>query len=137
MVILLDFHISYKIATIIFGATWGLGWKKIWNYTTLLFYLPYETKFFSWFHPIGQNIWDVLKKSTYHASIVHGFFTLENRLRHFLTAIFGHLTSLMKKSIAFLWSVQSYLQSEMFLSNSVDVMKYLHPAGSWELFQIL
>ena len=28
-------------------------------------------------------------------------------------------------SKAFLWSVQSYLQSEMFLSNSVDVMKYL------------
>ena len=32
----------------------------------------------------------------------------------FLTAIFGHLTSLRKKSNPFLWSVQSYLQSEMF-----------------------
>ena len=31
----------------------------------------------------------------------------------------------MKKSNAFLWSVQSYRQSEMFLSNSVDVMKNL------------
>ena len=47
------------------------------------------------------------------------------RFWHFLTAIFGHLTSLMKKSKTFLWSVQSYLQSEMFLSNSVDMMKYL------------
>ena len=43
----------------------------------------------------------------------------------FLTAIFGHLTRLMKKSLPFLWSVQSYLQSEMFLSNSVDMMKNL------------
>ena len=51
--------------------------------------------------------------------------TLKIRFWHFLTAIFGHLTSLMKKSNAFLWSVQSYLQSEMFLSNSVDVMKNL------------
>ena len=53
--------------------------------------------------------------------------TLKVRFWHFLTAIFGHLTSLMKKSNAFLWSVRSYLQlqSEMFLSNSVDVMKNL------------
>ena len=42
-----------------------------------------------------------------------------------MTAIFGHLTSLMKKSNPFLQSVQSYLQSEMFLSNSVDMMKNL------------
>ena len=42
-----------------------------------------------------------------------------------MTAIFGHLTRLRKKSLPFLWSVQSYLQSEMFLSNSVDVMKNL------------
>ena len=42
----------------------------------------------------------------------------------FLTAIFGHLTSLRKKWKSFL-SVQSYLQSEMFLSNSVDMMKNL------------
>ena len=51
--------------------------------------------------------------------------TLKIRFWHFLTAIFGHLTSLMKKSNSFLWSVQLYLQSEMFLSNSVDVMKNL------------
>ena len=51
--------------------------------------------------------------------------TLKIRFWHFLTAIFGHLTSLMNKSNAFLWSVQSYLQSEMFLSNSVVLMKYL------------
>ena len=51
--------------------------------------------------------------------------TLKIRFWHFLTAIFGHLTSLMKKSNPFLWSVQSYLQSEMFLSNSVDMMKNL------------
>ena len=43
----------------------------------------------------------------------------------FLTAIFGHLTSLRKKLNPFLQSVQSYLQSEMFLSNSVDTMKNL------------
>ena len=43
----------------------------------------------------------------------------------FLTAIFGHLTSLRKKSNPFLQSVQSYLQSERFLSNSVDMMKNL------------
>ena len=42
-----------------------------------------------------------------------------------MTAIFGHLTRLMKKSLPFLWSVQSLLQSEMFLSNSVDMMKNL------------
>ena len=52
--------------------------------------------------------------------------TLKIRFWHFLTAIFGHLASLMKKSHPFLWSVQSYLQSEMFLSNSVDMMKNLH-----------
>ena len=40
--------------------------------------------------------------------------TLKIRFWHFMTAIFGHLTSLMKKSNPFLWSVQSYLQSEMF-----------------------
>ena len=40
--------------------------------------------------------------------------TLKIRFWHFLTAIFGHLTSLMKKSNPFLWSLQSYLQSEMF-----------------------
>ena len=51
--------------------------------------------------------------------------TLKIRFWHFLTAIFGHLRSLVKKSKAFLWSVQSYLQSEMFLSNSVDMMKNL------------
>ena len=44
-------------------------------------------------------------------------------------AIFGHLTSLMKKSNPFFWSVQSYLQSEMFLSNSVDIMKNLPRGG--------
>ena len=51
--------------------------------------------------------------------------TLKIRFWHFLMAIFGHLTSLMKKSNPFLWSVKSYLQSEMFLSNSVDMMKNL------------
>ena len=51
--------------------------------------------------------------------------TLKIKFWHFLTAILGHLTRLMKKSNAFLWSVQSYLQSEMFVSNSVDVMKNL------------
>ena len=55
----------------------------------------------------------------------HWKLTLKIRFWHFLTAIFGHLTSLMKKSNPFLWSVQSYLQSEMFLSNSVDMMKNL------------
>ena len=54
--------------------------------------------------------------------------TLKIRFWHFLMAIFGHLTSLMKKSNPVLWSVQSYLQSEMFLSNSVDMMKNL-PGG--------
>ena len=49
--------------------------------------------------------------------------TLKIRFWHFLTAIFGHLTSLRKKSNPFLRSVQSYLQSEMVLSNSVDMMK--------------
>ena len=44
--------------------------------------------------------------------------TLKIRFWHFLTAIFGHLTSFMKKSIPFFWLVQSWLQSEMFLSNS-------------------
>ena len=43
----------------------------------------------------------------------------------FLTAFFGHLTSVMKNPMPFLWSVQSWLQSEMFLSNSVDMMKNL------------
>ena len=55
----------------------------------------------------------------------HWKLTLKIRFWHFLTAIFGHLTSLMKKSIPYSWSVQSWLQSEMFLSNSVDPMKYL------------
>ena len=55
----------------------------------------------------------------------------EIRFWHFLTAIFGHLTRLMKKSNPFLRSVQLYLQSEMFLSNSVDMMKNLHQAGSF------
>ena len=32
----------------------------------------------------------------------------------FLTAIFGHLASLIKKPMSFLWSVQSWLESEMF-----------------------
>ena len=31
----------------------------------------------------------------------------------------------MKKSMAFLWSVQLWFQSEMFLSNSIDMMKNL------------
>ena len=34
----------------------------------------------------------------------------------------------MKKSLPFLWSVQYWLQSEMFLSNSVDMMKNLQRA---------
>ena len=54
--------------------------------------------------------------------------TLKIRFWHFLTSIFGHLTSLMKKSMPFLWSVQLWLQSEMFLSNSIDLMKKL-PKG--------
>ena len=41
----------------------------------------------------------------------------------FLTAIFGHLTKLIKKSLPFLWSGQSWLQSEMFLSNSEKLKK--------------
>ena len=57
----------------------------------------------------------------------HWKLTLKIRFWHFLTAIFGHLTSLMKKSNPFLWSVQSYLQSEMFLSKSIDMMKNLPP----------
>ena len=36
-----------------------------------------------------------------------------------------HLSRLMKKSLPFLWWVQSWLKSEMFLSNSVDMMKNL------------
>ena len=55
----------------------------------------------------------------------HWKLALKIRFWHFLTAIFGHLTSLMKKSNPFLWSVQSYVQSEMFLSNSIDMMKNL------------
>ena len=51
--------------------------------------------------------------------------TLKIRFWRFLTAIFGHLRSLRKKSMPFLWSVQTWLQSEMFLSNSVDMMKNL------------
>ena len=51
--------------------------------------------------------------------------TLKIRFWHFLKAIFCHWISLMKKSNPFLWSVQSYLQSEMFLSNSIDMMKNL------------
>ena len=47
----------------------------------------------------------------------------------FLTAIFGHLTSLLKKPMPFLWSVYPWLQSEMFLSNSVDMMKNLSSAA--------
>ena len=43
----------------------------------------------------------------------------------FLAAIFGHLTRLMKKSLPFLRSMQLWLQSQMFLSNSVDMMKNL------------
>ena len=35
--------------------------------------------------------------------------TLKIRFWHFLTAIYGHLTSLTKKSMPFLWSVQSWL----------------------------
>ena len=35
------------------------------------------------------------EKSSYHASIVHGFFTLKIRFWHILTAILGHLTTLM------------------------------------------
>ena len=64
-------------------------------------------------------------------------------------ASFGHLTCLMKKSNPFLQSVQSYLQSEMFLSNSVDMMKnsqrvrYVYKTfvdaifPSWEGFMIM
>jgi len=55
----------------------------------------------------------------------HWKMTMKIRFWHFLTAIFGHLIGLMKKSNPFLWSVQSCLQSEMFLSNSIDVMKNL------------
>ena len=51
-----------------------------------------------------------------------------------MTAIFGHLTSLMKKSNPFLPSVQSYLQSEMFLSNSIDVMKNLQSSVVSKLY---
>ena len=40
--------------------------------------------------------------------------TLKNWFWHFLTAIFGHLASLIKKPMSFLWSVQSWLESEMF-----------------------
>ena len=40
--------------------------------------------------------------------------TLKIRFWHFLTVIYGHLTSLMKKSMPYLWSVQLWLQSEMF-----------------------
>ena len=57
---------------------------------------------------------------------------ISKKISFFLTAIFGHLTSLMKKSNAFLWSAQSYLQSEMFLSNSVDVMKNLQMGITWD-----
>ena len=46
-----------------------------------------------------------------------------------MTAIFGHLTSLLKKPMPFLWSVYPWLQSEMFLSNSVDMMKNLSSAA--------
>ena len=50
----------------------------------------------------------------------------------FFTAIFGHLTRLMNKSLPFLWSVQSWLQSEMFFIKfrwhdeklTVDVSSY-------------
>ena len=51
---------------------------------------------------------------------------VENRVWKSDFGILDHLTSLMKKSRTFLWSVQTWLQSEMFLSNSVDMMKDLH-----------
>ena len=59
--------------------------------------------------------------------------TLKIRFWHFLTAIFGHITSLIKKSNLFLWSVQSLLQSKMFFSNSVDMMKNLPMASKTQL----
>ena len=46
----------------------------------------------------------------------------ENQILAHLTSIFGHLTSLMKKSMPFLWSVLLWLQSEMFLLNSADMI---------------
>ena len=54
------------------------------------------------------------------------FLTLKNNFENqILTAIFGHSSGLMKKSIPFLWSVKTWPQSEKFLSNSVDMMKNL------------
>ena len=56
----------------------------------------------------------------------------------FLTAIFGHSTRLMKKSMPFLWSVvQWWLQSELFLSNSVDMMKNLLMSFILFVFRLL
>ena len=37
--------------------------------------------------------------------------------------IFGQLTSLMKETMQFSWSVESWLQFEMLLSKSNDMMK--------------
>ena len=44
----------------------------------------------------------------------------ENQILHFLTSIFGHLTSLMEKSIPFLWSVQFYLATMCLVYNWLD-----------------
>ena len=62
--------------------------------------------------------------------------TLKIRFWHFLTSIFGHLTSLMKKSMPFLWSVELWLQSEMFLSNSIDMIKNLSEVLVSVFFQV-
>ena len=47
----------------------------------------------------------------------------------FLTAIFGHLTRLMKKPMPFLWSGQSWLQSKMFF--------YQIPLTWWKIKKVV
>ena len=61
---------------------------------------------------------------------IRGFFDVENWLWKsdfgtFWQLFLAILQVSWKNRIHFLWSVQSYLQSEMFLSNSIDMMKNL------------
>ena len=49
----------------------------------------------------------------------------ENQILAFFDSYFWPFNKSHEKTNPFLWSVQSYHQSEMFLSNSVDMMKNL------------
>jgi len=103
--------------------------SQIFRYGQSIFCLPHRPNFsvifdlcIHWVSVVRVLKWKKIGRLGWFLKLKIDF---ENQILTLFDSYFWPFNNSQKKSNPFLWSVQSYLQSEMFLSNSVDMMKNL------------